>query len=286
MALYLRPRIGWFGHEKDLAALAHDCCGSCLISEKPDVVLGIESHFLNTVLTADSCSMDFDLGRQLALNRPRWSRLIKEYVDKAALQLFIEQARVIISGESRDGAVTEMRFKSPVRAEKKHRWGGCLLGITFHGNWKMGPTLTLYSRTTYMGYMGILDMAIIHLIAKQITSDSNGHLASKVKLIWHITSLQFHHFKTLPYIFSVPGWYDTLCSTNFNRDHHPVWWNVKRWFLGIQRDYKQFGVKMLEHEKYGPYKRVKRRWLEHIGVLKKNLPPSLKVTDLDFSKAE
>jgi len=230
--------------------------------------------------------MPFDIGLSLLLSRTRWTKLVREYIDGKALELFIEQSKLIINGESQEGSVTEMRFKPPIRSKDKHRWGGCLMGITFHGNWEMGPTLTLFSRTTYMGYIALLDMAIVHLIAKKITESFEDANAANIKFIWHITSLQFHHFKSMYYILSRDDLYQRLMKEKFQKSTSPVWWQVQRWFNNIKRDYNKHGLDMLTHCKYATYRRVKRRWLQHIGKLEGKRPPSLMVDDLDFSKVE
>jgi hypothetical protein len=42
---------------------------------------------------------------------------------------------------------------------------------------------------------------------------------------------------------------------------------------------------MLEKEPYGALRRIKRRWMEHMGHSPKDPPPSLPVSRLDFNKA-
>jgi hypothetical protein len=269
----------------DISDLMRKTVVSCMNHSEPDVVLSIESHFLDSILVADSCEMKFDVGEELWLNVGRWSRLVKEYIDEEKLDLFIKQCQEIIGGESREGATTEFRFKDPIRSPKKHRWGGCLLAASFHGSFSDQPTLTFYSRTSYLGYIGMLDAAIAHVMAREIADPFGECSIENIKFIWHIASIQLHHFKAMPYVFTRPALYRRLKQGKFDRDSQPVWWNMRKWYDRIKKDYKQYGVKMIDHEKYGPFKRVKRRWLEHEGKLFKNLPPSLPVSKLDFSKA-
>lgn len=275
---------GWFCQEGNISDMLHQVCLKCLETREPDEVLSIESHFKNTILIADGCGMDFNVGQELTLNRARWSRLIKEYLTEFNVRRFIRQCREIINYDARDGATTEMRFSEPVRSPKKHRWGGCLLAASFHGNWDGQPTLTFYSRTTYIGYIGMLDAAIAHVLAREITKEFEDTDESSIKFIWHISSMQFHHFKTLPYLFTRPVLFDRIKQKNLITEY-PALEHTKKWYQRVLRDYKQHGEGMLDVEKYGPFKRVKRRYLEHIKVLKHHLPASLPVSELDFSKA-
>ena len=51
-----------------------------LNSPDPSASLNIETHFFHTVIEAESCEYELDLGRDVWLNKQRWSRLIREYV--------------------------------------------------------------------------------------------------------------------------------------------------------------------------------------------------------------
>lgn len=288
MEKFKLPYEGWSHKAKTIDKMLHDVCFDCLMANDPDGSISIESRFENVTLISESCNMDFDVGKELSLNIGRWSRLVKEYISKPAIDLFIRQCQEIINHESREGASTEMRFKSPIRTPKKHRWGGCLLAATFYGDWNGKPTLTFFSRTTYMGYIGMLDAAIAHVIARKITEDFDDANESSIRFVWNITSMLFHHFKVMPYLFTrsiVDKRMHRLFEINHGI-HVPPKDAVINWWQRLLLDNEKYGVFMLDHEKYGPWKRVKRRYLEHIGELNTNIPPSLKVQKLDFSRAE
>lgn len=284
---FQKTNHGWFIEAPTITSLMSRAIKSHLEMASPDAVLNIETHLYDVHLRATSCEYDLDVGRQLWLNRSRWSRLTKEYVSKEALDRFISQAKEIISGESRQGATANMMFRDPDRYAKKHRWGGCLMGATFRGSPKdvRKPTLTLFSRTTYMGYMALLDAAIAHCIARAIT---DGH-PEKVTFEWIITSQQLHCFKTLPYIFSNPSLMEKLeelaKKEPVKGKQSPTWYYLIKWYRKILEAWDEHGADMLAVEKYGPFKRIKRRWMEHEGHSVKNLPPQLMAVDLDFSKS-
>jgi hypothetical protein len=200
-----------------------------------------------------------------------------------ALQLFIEQAQLILGGGARKGATAVMRFRDPVRSEKKHRWGGCLQCATFRGQvHKNKPTLTFYSRTTYMGYIGLLDAAIAYVLAREIGEPG------LTQFRWVLTDMQLHAFKTLPFVFSQPDLFAQLnrfAKSRRGKPKSPTWKHLVNWYRKILAAYNEHGVDMLDLEKYGPFRRIKRRWLEHMRHVDKGAPPPLGVEELDFEKA-
>lgn len=268
--------------EKDISECMRNTITHMLNYPEPDAVLNIESHFFDVILFAQSCAYDLDVGKELWLNKQRWSRLMREYVPKEPLERFVSQAKEILDGKARDGATANMFFRDPDRYAKKHRWGGCLMGATFRGdNRKFVPQLTFYSRTTYMGYMALLDAGIAHNIARLIGPYEDIHFR------WYISSCQLHCFKTLPYIFSKPNLKkDMLAQIKVGQFRSPTWKHICNWYCKIVQAYEKYGKNMLAHEKYGPFKRIKRRWMEHMGYSTKNVPPSLSISDLGFEKCE
>jgi len=259
----------------------------------PDAVLNIETHLFHVTISANSCEYSLDLGREVWLNKSRWSRLIREYINNTQLWRFIKQGMEIYHGKARKGATANMLFRDPERFAKKHRWGGCLMGVTFRGEHGNTPILTFFSRTTYMGYMGLLDAGIAHIMAQYIsgTPESAGEGVGDIGFRWHISSQQLHCFKTIPHMFSKPDLMadlerytrkpDAWCKEHLT----PTWRYIVKWYRKILEAHKQYGVKMLDHEKYGPFRRIKRRWLEYKGYSKKNLPKSVMIRTLDFTKA-
>lgn len=287
---------GWLYQGDTISDAVQGIIREHLALDEPDAVLSIETDLFNVCLTADSCEYNIDIGKNLFLNKGRWSRLIKEYVPHDPLERFIDQACEILHRDARRGATANMLFRDPDRYAKKHRWGGCLMGASFRGdNHKAGDaTLTFYSRTTYIGYMGILDAAIAACMAKAISDRMDAHdpMEHLMKFRWYIASSQLHCFKTLPYIYSQPDLMEKLERYGRNpktlKRASPTWRHIGSWFVRLLRDWDKYGndpTKFLGGEKYGPYKRVKRRWLEHKGILKTHIPPSLLIDGLDFSKA-
>lgn len=298
MGIFQRNRFssGWVALGHTITDALDGAVKGLLLAENPDAVLNIESHAFNVCIEAGSCEYGLDVGKQLWLNIQRWSRLVREYIPKDDCQRFVVQCREIYGGEARDGATTNLLFRDPKRQEKKHRWGGCLMGATFRGARGSTPipTLTFYSRTCYMGYIGMLDAAIAHVMAQKLIAPEDS---APIQFRWHISSMQLHCFKTIPFLFSNPALMKRLESMALRIKHKgftghrhwnqpPTLVNMGNWYLKILEAYEQYGTDMLNYEKYGPLRRIKRRWLEYKGFSDKAPPPSLPVSKLTFTKAE
>lgn len=305
--LKLTGPLGWFHRGDTISDMMAGAIRGQLDAPHPDVVMNIETHIFNTVLHADSCAYNIDVGRDVWLNVGRWSRLIKEYVPRGNLERFVENGAQILSGGARYGATANFVFHDPARYAKKHRWGGCLMGATFRGdNRRAGrATLTFYSRTTYIGYMGLLDAGIAHLMARAIAraapKDRQKWTVNDISFRWHISSQQLHCFKTLPYIYSQP---DLMKKLELYRRNPklaskapPAWHHLTKWYAKAVNGWEAYHAEQngkdtneqasewLLTEKYGPYRRIKRRWCEYKGILTKRLPPSLPIKALTFDKA-
>jgi len=206
------------------------------------------------------------------------------------LDRFVEQSQLIFDGKARrKGASTNMLFKDPVREDTKHYWGGCLMGLTFQGELGNHPTITLYSRSCFMGYVAFLDAAIPALIvSKEILTGMSDTTPADVEFRWYITAMQLHSFKILPYIHSRP---DLLKELKYWMRHRGslqsgsksiLWKNIVRYYCKMLYNYRKYGVNMLEECKYGPWRRIQTRWLEYKGELPMRGPKTLPITDLDF----
>lgn len=245
-------------------------------------------HLFNVSLHAKSCEYELDIRKTLWLCKQRWTKLIREYIDKERLERFVHQSQLIFNGKARKGASTNMFFKDPKRQETVHKWGGCLMGLVFQGELGNHPTITLYSRTCFMGYIALLDAALVYLvILKEILTGISDTTVADIEFRWHIAAVQLHTFKILPYLHSQP---DLLRELRYRHRHtgsipymkNITWVNICRWYCKMRYNYDRYGVDMLNRTKYGPWRRIQRRWLESQGHLPMRKPESLYVTELDF----
>lgn len=166
-------------------------------------------------------SRSFDLDYNLAdlwLTRSRWNTMVRQYINPgnlndtlgmvsthlakskrksgtATLRLdpWTEEAEDAISGETIELQTRTVQGTKSGR-QVRRRWGSCMLALTYRN--VPHPTVTLTSRTTYFGYLAIMDMAVANVFA-QLCGDRVGIHPADIRFVWHINLAQFHGFRSL-----------------------------------------------------------------------------------------
>ena len=247
----------------DLTALWNNTALKMLVApeHKLDFIASIDTMLYDNVLSCNSMAYDFDMGRDLWLTRSRFTILQRDYLDLGELEQFLDRCKAIGLGEAKRGVVTQLFAKQHARRAKKYRWGNCMLGWTFRGgNKHEQPTLAMHSRVSYIAYIGGLDLALCHVLAREI-GERIGRPPEDFKFRWYIDSLQFHGFKSIPFLFKHD--LERLLLTDegkFPSDEHPTLRLVRRWYKDVHWKYEM--EVPLEEEKYGPLKRIRKRHLE------------------------
>jgi hypothetical protein len=234
-----------------------------------DAERGIQSSLFDVTLLSDTCAYELDVGRELWFTKSRWSRLLNDYVDPDELKPFIELAKRIHAGDCAVDNTCNMRFKIPVRGHKVHEWGGCLMAAAFRPAYKRHRSeIVFFSRASYIGYVGMLDAAIARAMAVEIGKPE------EISFRWHIASMQVHCFKTLGFVLSDPK----LGARLKQLERKPkllakasrIWQAVARQHrVNMKGAWKKHGLAMIEREncKYGPLRRIRKRWLQSRGKL-------------------
>jgi hypothetical protein len=218
---------------------------------------------------------DFDMGRDLWLTKTRWTVLLRQYLDPSEVARFLDKAVEVATGEGKRGVVTSMFCRNVTREAKKHRWGNCMSFFTWRGLRNENPTLTLHSRVSYVAYIGGLDLAVAHVLARTI-ADRVEIPVEDVAFRWYVDALQFHGFKSLPLLYR-RDYVEDLEDPSLRR-RYPTINLVGRWWDKIVEDTES--GKPLEEEKYGPLKRVRRRYTEWIN---EDYLPSVPIEDLTLA---
>jgi len=249
---------------KDLTELWHREAETMVMAtnEEIDFVSGLDVIRYDNMVGCDSMAYDFDLGRDLWLNRQRFTVLQREYLDLAHLEGFLTRAKEIGLGGVKHGVVTSMPFKAQQLRAKKHRWGGCMSSLCFRMSKEKQPVLILQSRVTYITYMGGADLALCHVIAREI-GKRIGRDPSEFAFRWACASHQAHSFKGIPYLFRSGLWpliVDPEAQMEYPDGDYPALRLIRKWGRVIVSKYEN--GEDLETEKYGPLKRVRRRYTE------------------------
>lgn len=241
-----------------------------------DYVAGIDTILYTNLLQAESMDYEFDLGRDLWLNRVRWTNLIRMYLDLSEVTRFIQRSADIGLGEGKRGVVTSMFCRNVARAAKKHRWGNCMAAFTYRGLRTGRPTIGLHSRVSYIAYIGGADLAVAHTLARYIGKRIKVPV-EEFSFEWYIDALQFHGFKSLPMLYKQE--YIKDLENKELRQTYPTQKIVGKWWDQMV-DHVESG-RTLDEIKYGPLRRVTRRYMEYIND---EFMPSVPVATLNFEK--
>lgn len=271
-----KPRPSVF---EDMTTLARNTVDSMMFGTLEnrgiDYIAGVDCIRYNSLLRAKSMAFDFDLGRDLWLNRSRWTKLVRDYLDLQETRDFIKRAADIGNKAGRRGVITSLNCRIIERRLRNHRWGGCLMGYSFHGHRTAVPTFTMHSRVSYIAYIGQADLALAHTLARYIAKKIDVPV-EQFQFNWAIDSLQLHCFKSLPYLYS-RGYLDQLLDKEL-RSQYPSFKIIGRWIDQVVEGTAN-GVP-LESIKYGPQRRITRRYREFIN---EDYLPKVPVSSLDLS---
>jgi hypothetical protein len=171
-----------------------------------------------------------------------------------------------------------MFCKQHKSSPKKYRCGNCMLSFTYRGGNKYEkPTLVLHSRVSYIAYIGGLDLALAHVLAREI-GHRVGRTPEDFQFRWHVDSLQFHGFKSIPYLLRF-GLEDVLSWENprYPDKDYPTIKLVRKWWRDMVGK-RERGIPP-SAERYGPLKRIRRRYEEHLDG---EALPSIPLEHLSF----
>lgn len=228
-----------------------------------DFIANADTVCYDNLLQCRSMEYDFDMGRDLWLTKARFTVLQRDYLDLYDLEMFLKRCEEIGLGEAKRGVVTQMFCKQHKMTAKKYRWGNCMMAFTYRGGRKHEqPTLSLHSRVSYIAYIGGLDLALAYVLAREI-GERVGCTPADFQFRWHVDSLQFHGFKSIPYLFRF-GLEDVLAEENprYPSAEYPTIKLVRRWWKEMRRKREQ-GIPP-EAEKYGPFKRIRKRYAQYL----------------------
>lgn len=242
-----------------LTSLWHKACDSLLFAEAKELdwAAGATTGRNDNVMMCKSMEFDFDVGLDLWLTAGRFKKLQRDYLDYELLPLWIEQCAKMPRNLSRRGTVCGMT--SRVHGVVKHHggrkdnytWGQCILGFNFRpAEGDQRGVFSMHSRTSYVSYMGGLDLALAYVLAKKI-AELRGEDVREYGFCWQLTSAQWYSIKAMAYIHG----YD-LVDTILDEDRYP---SDKFPSCKITRNSYAFLHKRYNNDeppKYGPTLRV------------------------------
>lgn len=172
-----------------------------------DMITSVDVQIHNTISQADSMVWDFDM-KDLWLTGPRWTMMIRQYIDPDEFIAWIRQCTSHIGKKGRGIAL--LRTKT-VRArggnatgdtnKETRRWGSCMLAVSYKA--KPEPQITLYSRTSYLGYLSALDLSVAWMAGNYLAREL-GVPVESFKFVWMNEALQYHNFKSMAFLLNNP----------------------------------------------------------------------------------
>lgn len=241
--------------------------------ERLDTISLIDVSKHNVIATADSLQWDFDL-KNLWLTKSRWSMMVKQYLDPDSLKAWLGQC-MKIGPKGRGQATLRTNL---VRSEggavngmtnrERRRWGSCMLAVVYKA--LPTPTITLHSRTSYLGYLSALDLTVAQKLGAYV-GDMVGLDVDQIGFVWQIDSVQFHSFKSLAYLLSNPDNdirrtgrrvlikpASQLDEEELKKLDAPAIRGARVWLNKVRRE-DAAGVTYGQMN-YNTYRRIRRRW--------------------------
>lgn len=270
---------GGFHHYtgETMTALHEEMCSSLAYGPKADMdmVTSVDVQKHNVTAIAGEMDWDFDL-RDLWLTKSRWTAMIRQYVNPVALDAWVNTCGKKLVGRKRGVSImrtNEVQQRSGTRRDGGERtwrtWGSCMLAIGYRALPR--PQITLHSRTSYLGYIGALDMSVAYVCAKLI-GEQVGIDPREMQFVWHLEAAQFHAFKSLAYLLDDPDRRDEFMAmpvgNNTKTDQEirhdtPGLFIARKWM----NQFEQNDADSLTYGdmNFGQTRRIRKRW--HTEVL-------------------
>lgn len=245
-----------------------------------DIVTQADTALLDVMARAESMDFNWNV-KDLWLTKMRWNALTKQYLDQQATEAWMAQSIEKVGKAGRGIAILRTKTVQPRGgfgfSNVTRKWGSCILSISYKARPK--PQITLHSRTSYLGYLGALDMNVAWNLGRYLSREI-GIPLEKFSFVWNIESLQWHYFKSMAYMLNHPNeeereWYrwflvapeDEITDeerTEFMgvRTGVPVIRGARRWLTKILSEDEE--GKSYGDMTYNTYRRVRRRYHREI----------------------
>lgn len=170
-----------------------------------DWVHGTEVGLHNVSIHCRTVDFNSDL-KSIWVLPSRWRKMVRDYIDPNELEHVtgLINSRFVGKGRNARGIAVMRTNKIEGRGEGRNvrrRWGSCMLSLSFRAT--PVPTITLHSRTTYFGYLALMDMAVARAFG-QHCSDLTGIPVADMEFVWTLELAQFHGFRSLAFILGNP----------------------------------------------------------------------------------
>lgn len=239
-----------------------------------DLMSSVDVAMHDVVAVADSMQYNFDL-KSIWVGKARWNMMVRQYLDPADVVEWMYRSVDLIGAKGRGQTVLRTKLvKSRGGAangstnKETRKWGSCMLSLSYRA--KPQPTITLHSRTSYLGYLSALDLNIAHTLARYL-APKLGLKVEDFKFVWMVESVQWHGFKSMPWAIcntdlEIRKLYraalfkkmDSLDEDLLQLASTPAMQVTRKWINYVRRE-DQAGNSYGETS-YNTYRRIRRRW--------------------------
>jgi len=245
-----------------LTEMWHNACERLLFSsdEEVDFSNSIYSFVYGNILEAKSMEFEYDLGHDSWLTIHRWRKLQRDYLVPGEVPAFVDRCVLIHDKEGRRGMSTQMFFRQMHRdvRNRNHSWGNCLMAVSYRGfRNKIPPTITVHSRSCFLAYLGGLDITLVLKIVEELC-DRTSLTPADIRFRWYVDAIQWHPFKSIPYLCSRGFREAVLDEEEWPRAHYPSIRASRRWI-------EKFETDPLESFKFAQARRMATRWRQVNG---------------------
>lgn len=245
-----------------------------------DMITSVDVAIHDVIGFAHSMEWDFDL-KSYWLTPSRWTMMCRQYLDPEELQVWIDRCTSKIGTKGRGIAVLRTKMVQPRGGEatghtnkETRRWGSCMLSLSYKALPR--PTIALHSRTSYLGYIGALDLTVAWMAAKYLGHEM-GMKPEDFAFTWYNEAIQWHNFKSLAHLLNHPNTelrsqYRRLMTTpksklteteTYALENSPAMRMSRDWLMKIRRS--DAAGETYGDMTYNTYRRIRRRW--HTEVL-------------------
>lgn len=193
-------------YEADTLTELHEQMTKSLLfahSHELDHISNVDVAIHDVMGYAHTMDWAFDL-KSMWLTKSRWTMMARQYIDPEELVAWIEKVTGHIGTKGRGIAVMRTKIVKPRGGaatghtnKETRRWGSCMLNLSYKALPR--PTITLHSRTSYLGYIGALDLSVAWMAAKYLGHEL-GLDPKSFAFVWHIEAIQWHNFKSLAWM--------------------------------------------------------------------------------------
>ena len=235
-------------------------------ADKLDAYSSMEVELTHVYAESRTMRWDYEL-RRLWVPESRWRTMVRQYLDPVAVNEWLATCAKRFGEDRKRGAAILRTNTVQKRVGGKgtvRSLGSCMLTVSF--SLRPTPTITLHSRTCYMGYLSVLDLSVAWHLAR-LVGEAVGMDHRDFRFVWFLESAQFHGFRTLAFPLGDEDEYERFLNRPQTPEYPGMYNAHKHHAKFVQQDAEGL---LYSGMPFTSYRRVRKRWHsemhDHRGV--------------------